>query len=116
MTDGSNIVIGQDSKVTVRFMIFIILQLVMMLGGWYSMSGQVGNLQERVAEIRTEVRDLQSANLIDRDQAYELKKQMAVLSEQTKQLRETVTLLIEQLGHRRYGDTVSNDKKLRQYQ
>lgn len=101
MAKDSDVILGHDSKVTMRFVIFIVLQVVMLVGGWYTLKSDVNGLQEKVSEMRGQIKELQITNQTDRVQSYSCQQNLAVLAEQTKQLKETVTILIDELGYHR---------------
>lgn len=95
--DEQKVLIGEESRVTVRFVVFIVVQALLIAGGWYTIRADVCNLQERFLEMKQDIKEIQRRSENDWTQRSSTDRQLAVMATQMSQLEKAVLVVAEKV-------------------
>ena len=87
--------LSEDTKVTLRFAAFVVMNIVLVTGGWYNIKNDTQVLKDQLVDQRSEIKELRSNSTMNTTDRAEMKKDIAVLNEQMGQLKELRMIVIQ---------------------
>jgi len=95
------ITLTQETKVTLRFAVFVFTTVIALTGGWYTLKNdtqtvkdQVQAVKEQLVDQHNENKDLKQNFASLTEERAEMKKDIALLNQQVAQLKELTLIVI----------------------
>ena len=86
--------LDEQTRVTLRFLAFIILNIVLMCGAWYAVKNDTQNAREEILALKAEVKELRKDSIDNLRQNSDVKRDVAVLNEQVGQVKEMMMIVV----------------------